>query len=340
MRPTTKDLAKAAGVSLATVDRVLNKRPGVQKRTVEKVNKAIEAIGFVRNVSAANLARSRSYRLRFLLPETGDQFLAQLSDGIREINEEMAADMVTASIHGIPHDDPQVTAEILGAISPDEAEGLAIMAPESPQVRDAMLRAAERGIGTVSLVSGHPSEARDSFVGIDNFAAGATAGRLMGRFLGERTGKIVVIAETLHARDSLERRNGFDEVITKDYPALLALPTLETRGESDRTRAVIERCFANHDDITGIYVLNSEARKPLQILENVEGSKQFVVIVHERTPFTENALRTGLVDAVIAQNPRHLVHKAIQILRAKADNRNVMPSVESTRINILLRENL
>lgn len=41
-RPTTKDLAKAAGVSRATVDRVLNSREGVAKRTVERVNHAIE----------------------------------------------------------------------------------------------------------------------------------------------------------------------------------------------------------------------------------------------------------------------------------------------------------
>ena len=40
MRPTTKDLAKAAGVSLATVDRVLNRRPGVRKETVDAVTAA------------------------------------------------------------------------------------------------------------------------------------------------------------------------------------------------------------------------------------------------------------------------------------------------------------
>ena len=42
LRPTTKDLAKAAGVSRATVDRVLNGREGVKKRTVDRVNDAIK----------------------------------------------------------------------------------------------------------------------------------------------------------------------------------------------------------------------------------------------------------------------------------------------------------
>ena len=71
LRPTTKDLAKAAGVSLATVDRVLNDRTGVRDDTVRRVTEAIEANGIIRNQSAANLARSRSYRFLFLLPRSG-----------------------------------------------------------------------------------------------------------------------------------------------------------------------------------------------------------------------------------------------------------------------------
>ena len=75
MRPTSKDLARAAGVSLATVDRVLNGRAGVRQPTVDAVNEAIARIGFVRNLSAANLARRRTYRFEYLLPRHGDQFI-------------------------------------------------------------------------------------------------------------------------------------------------------------------------------------------------------------------------------------------------------------------------
>ena len=69
MRPMTRDLASAVGVSRATVDRVLNERPGVHPKTIQAVNDAIEQLGFVRNLSAANLAKSRIYRFEFLLPE-------------------------------------------------------------------------------------------------------------------------------------------------------------------------------------------------------------------------------------------------------------------------------
>jgi len=45
-RPTVNDIAEAAGVSLATVDRVLNARRGVREKTVSRVNAAIEKLGY------------------------------------------------------------------------------------------------------------------------------------------------------------------------------------------------------------------------------------------------------------------------------------------------------
>ena len=78
MRPTVNDIAREAGVSLATVDRVLNDRPGVRAKTVEAVQEAIRRIGYVRDVAAANLARQRDYRLAFVLPDTDSQFIRTL----------------------------------------------------------------------------------------------------------------------------------------------------------------------------------------------------------------------------------------------------------------------
>ena len=58
MKPTVHDIARSAGVSLATVDRVLNGRPGVRSVTREKVEQAIVALGYVRDLAAANLAKA------------------------------------------------------------------------------------------------------------------------------------------------------------------------------------------------------------------------------------------------------------------------------------------
>ena len=69
MRPTVNDIAKEAGVSLATVDRVLNDRPGVRAKTVRAVQDAIVQLGYVRDVAAANLASAASAVLEVWLSE-------------------------------------------------------------------------------------------------------------------------------------------------------------------------------------------------------------------------------------------------------------------------------
>ncbi len=340
MRSTTKDVAIAAGVSLATVDRVLNDRAGVRHDTVDRVNKAIEKLGFTRNLVAANLARGKSYRFLFLLPRTGDQFLDGLISRIDEANLAFAGEMVQADVLRIHESDPHQIANLLGTIDHDQIDGVAIMAPESPQVRDAKARLAERGIDTVSFIAGQITSAHDDFVGIDNHAAGATAGRLMGRFSDRAPGKVLVIAETMLARDSLERRLGFDQVLNADYPHLSVLPSLETYGDKDRTRSVIQSAFSGHNGIAGIYILGSEARLPLEIALGAANSRKPVVIAHERTPFTEAALQSGQIDALITQDPGHLVRSAIRILRARKDRRGILTSQEKIRIEILIRENI
>ena len=340
MRPTTKDLAQAAGVSLATVDRVLNERPGVRKNTVVKVNQAIEKIGFTRNLAAASLARGKNFRFLFLLPRRGDLFLQELIAQIYEANSAFAAEMIRVEVVPISDDDPYKIAQLLAAYEPDMVDGIAIMAAETPQTRDAKARLIERGIEAVSFISGPGTSDNVHFVGIDNRAAGATAGRLMGRFSSARTGKILVIAETMLARDSLERRLGFDAVINTDYPRLIVLPSLETYGDSDRAARIIGASFANHPDIVGVYVPSSESRLPLTHLANQMINQKPVIVAHERTTYNEDGLRSDQIDALITQDTGHLVRSAIRILRAKCDRRHILASQERIRIEILLKENI
>ena len=340
MRPTTKDLAKAAGVSLATVDRVLNGRPGVRKKTVEAVNEAIERIGFERNLSAANLARGRSYRLEFLLPKQGDQFLDTLLDRVDEAQAAFAAEATFVRCRRVIENDPHQIAGLLGRITADDTDGVALMAPDSPQVRDAMLRLHERGVRVTALVSGHAGDLPVDFVGVDNAAAGATAGRLVGQFCSGRPGKILVVSDTMMTRDSGERRHGFDSIITADYPFLTALPTLETYGDPDRAGRIVATAFHTHDDIVAAYVLSSEARLSLEAIRGERDLSTLITLAHERTAYTEAMLMTRALDAVIAQNPGHLVRSAIRVLRARCDNREPLASQEMIRVEILLKENL
>ena len=111
--PTTKDLAKAAGVSRATVDRVLNGRDGVKQKTAERVKVAIRELSFVRNLQAANLARRRNYRFLFALPQARDEFVQQIVRHVEEATESFSADQVWATVQHINENDPHNISDFL-----------------------------------------------------------------------------------------------------------------------------------------------------------------------------------------------------------------------------------
>lgn len=339
-RPTTRDLARAAGVSLATVDRVLNQRPNVSSRSTKKVLAAIEQIGFVRNIAAANLAKSTAYQFRIVLPDTGDQYVAEIIREVGATNDALRTDLVTLDVALVPVEDPHAVSNYLATLDPDTTGGVAIMTPESPQVRDAITRLGERGIQVVQFLSGAEHRDNVDFVGIDNDAAGATAARLLGRFNGDRPGTIAVIAETMRAEDSIARRIGFDRVINTSFPHLRPLPSLETHADPERASRIIGRTLDYNRDIVGLYVMSPESRVPLLAATEHTDLGKLVTIVHERTPFSISALKKGDVDAIIAQNPGHAVRSAVRLLRARTDKREPVISQEQLRIEILLEDNL
>ena len=314
MRPTTKDLAEAAGVSLATIDRVLNERPNVSSKAARKVAEAIERIGFVRNPAAVALARNKTYRFRFVLPTSGDQYLAELIARVSEAKEALRTDSTEVEAEQIAMSDPHQVAKYLTGIDHDAVDGVAVMAPESPQVRDALLRLVERGVKVVQFLSGQERLESADYVGVDNFAAGATAGKIAGRFIGDRPGKIMVVAETMMALDSIQRRLGFDSIINAQFPHLVSLPSLETYADERRADLIIRRTLQHNPDTVAVYVLSSEARGPLTAVWNTQGGRPLTVIVHERTPFSEQALMDERIDAVIAQDPGHAVRSALRIM--------------------------
>ena len=340
MRPTAKDLAEAAGVSLATVDRVLNERPNVSAKAAQRVHEAIERIGFVRNPAAVVLARNKLYRFRFVLPSKGDQYLTELLERVREASQTLKSELTEVSVDQIPTDDPHQLSRHLASIEHEAVDGVAVMAPESPQVRDALSRLMFRGIHLVQFLSGQEKLETADFVGVDNFAAGATAGKIIGRFLGKEAGKVTIVAETMVARDSIERRRGFDSIINEQFPGLTNLPSLETYGDERRATAIIRQVLEHNPDIKAAYIMSPESRVPVTAITQHSGSRRIVIVVHERTPFSEEALRNDQIDTIIAQDPGHAVRSAIRIMRARTDEREPIASQEKIRIEVLLKENL
>ncbi|MCX2721787.1 LacI family DNA-binding transcriptional regulator [Roseibium salinum] len=339
-KPTVHDIAREAGVSLSTVDRVLNGRADVRPKNAERVKAAVERLGYVRDTHAANLAKQRRYKFVFVLPEGPNHFVETIVAAVREAGYAQASDRVDVAIMPVNAGDPHAIVARLQTLDLHSLDGVAIMVPETPQVRDAIAHIREAGIHVVAFVSDLPNSKCDHFVGIDNFSAGQTAGALLGKFLRNETGSILVVTNSMVARDSIERRYGMDEVVSRDFPRLRALPTIEFYDDPQRIRETLAHALTAHPDLKAVYSMGSGNAVMLDALRDNADVKDLVVIAHDLTAVTRQGLTDGEIDAVIAQNVGHLVRSALRVMRAKCDATVIFEAQEQIRIEIILRENL
>ena len=210
-RATVHDVARTAGVSLATVDRVLNARPGVRPETAEKVESAIKALDFRRDLSASLLARARDLRIMFLIPDGANAFMASLGDAVARRTRQTRNERLTLNIATYHALDSGALVARLDGLSGRQTDCAVVVAPDDPPVAKAIDNAARRGVAIITLVSDLPNSARRHFIGIDNQAAGRSAASLLGRFCP--AGKIGIIAGSLALRDHRERFEGFAGVM-------------------------------------------------------------------------------------------------------------------------------
>jgi len=340
VKPTVHDIAREAGVSLSTVDRVLNGRADVRPKNAERVKAAVEKLGYVRDTHAANLAKQRRYKFVFVLPEGPNHFVETIVLAVHEASIAQISDRVDVEVMQVNAADPHAVVDRLQTLNLSRLDGVAIMVPETPQVRDAIAHIKSAGIHVVAFVADLPNSRCDHFVGIDNFSAGQTAGALLGKFLRNEAGCILVVTNSMVARDSIERRFGLDEVLTRDFPRLKALPTIEFHDDPQRIHDTLAHAVAGHSDLKAVYSMGSGNAAMLDALRENADLSDLVVIAHDLTSVTRQGLADGEIDAVIAQNVGHLVRSALRVLRAKCDGTVIFEAQEQIRIEIVMRENL
>ena len=217
---TLRDIAREAGVSVATLDRVLHGRAGVREDTARRVRETIDRFGFRPSAAAARTgARAGSSKFAFVMPDGSNVFMQAISDNVAR-NVRLAE-----RPPGDRRDDPGRRLQPGGARQTleslaDRYDGIAVVALDHQSVRAAIDDLVAGGTFVVTLVSDVPGSRRHHYVGIDNVAAGRTAGSLIGRFVGARAGKVGVIAGSQSLRDHAERIFGFNQVMSLEYPQL------------------------------------------------------------------------------------------------------------------------
>eukprot|EP00903_Cladosiphon_okamuranus_P022431 g20633.t1 len=332
MRTTVSQIAREAGVSPATVDRVLNDRDGVRPRTRDIVLQVARKLGYFGPVDIEQ--PGLNIRLDFVLPAGSNSFMRTLKANLMQ--ESAARDDVTATLHEIEGFDPERLSAKLHELR-QRTDAVGLVALDHPQVREAINALAASGARIGTLVSDIPTVDKVGYVGVDNRAAGRLAGLLLGRFLPPGQHRVAVFVGSLAYRGHEEREMGVRAILSEDFPEIRIVGTAEVGDDRDRAYAETMR-FLERGDISGIYNIGSGNQGIARALREARREREIVFIGHDLTDATRLMLLDRTMDAVIDQNPRVEAREIVRLL-ASAVRGTVEPEY-MPRLQVVFKENI
>lgn len=338
-RPTIVDVARHAGVSTATVDRVLNGRQGVRPPTVLRVMRSAAELGYVEEEALSTVSPQALSNISFLLPAGTNRYLVHLGRSIIEHTSLFQKHGIKPTVEYIKSFSPEALASALQKHG-RSAEGIAFMALEHPAVREAVNKLAARGVPTVTLISDIANAQRSAYLGLDNRSTGRLAGYLISRFVGKAPAKVAMIAGSLSYRAHEEREMGFLHVLKESYSHIEVVGIREGHDDESMNYRQMRMLLSQHPDLAGIYNIGGGASGVGKAIKDARREHSLVFVGHGLTPDTRAFLIDGTMDAVITQNPNDTISRVARVFKNLRDGRPAEEEVAPLRSEVIFRDNL
>jgi LacI family transcriptional regulator len=340
-RPTIADLASASGVSVATVDRVLNRRMPVSADTARRVVLAAESIGY----HAAGLLRRRHdeapvRRFGFLLQKRGDEFYQRLA---AQLGAETAAQTNFRGKSVIEFVDdiaPSIIAARIRQMS-QRADALAVVAVDHPLVNEAVGEAVANGKPVFTLLSDLTSPARAGYLGVDTRKAGRTAAWAISRLTPRKHGKIGILLGSHRYLSQQLAEISFRSYMRENSQEFQILEPLVNLDDGRIAYEAVADMTGSNPDLIGIYVCGGGMEGLVKALREETPGRRPIAVCNELIAATRAALIEGVVDMVLG-TPIAALSARIVAVMARACEGVSLEGMEQILLpaDIYIRENI
>ena len=308
-----KVVALQAGVSVATVDRVIKQRGGVHANTVRRVMQALDELA--RQSTQVGLS-GRKFMLDVLMVAP-----RRFTDAVRAALEAELPSLHPAVLRSRFHLHETLEVDgivdLLERIRKNGSHGVLLKAPDVPAVAEAVNRLAAAGIPVVTLVTDLPGSARRSYVGMDNRAAGETAAYLIGQWLGGRKQQVLVTLSSNRFHGEEAREIGFRRALRERHRHLTVVEVSEGHGIDGATGALVRDALAAHPGIAAVYSIGGGNAAIVQAFSKA-GRRCRVFIGHDLDADNVALLKAGAIHAVLHHDLGQDMRRACQeVMRAQ-----------------------
>lgn len=293
------ELAVAAGVSVATVDRALNGREAVAEDTRARIAEAAQRIGHPAAWRLAGHAPGPALReLRFgvVLHKQGQDFYKAFAEELQRAIPLVPGVKAKLLLEFSTSQSPAEMAAALRAMA-GRCDVLAATAVNHPEVTAAVEELRGGGLRVIALLSEFAQGFRAGYIGLNNLKIGRSAGWITGLSARE-PGKALLFVGGHRWHGHELRETGFRSYLREAAPQLEVLETrvnLETRQLTyDATRTALAR----HTDLRGIYVAGGGMEGAIAALREARPAGAVTLTVSALTPESRRALAEGVVTLV------------------------------------------
>ena len=310
-----KVVALQAGVSIATVERVVRGGAGVHASTVRRVLQAQEELAR-QSVQVGLSGKKFMIDVLMVAPR-------RFTDSVRQALEAELPSLHPAVLRTRFHLhetlEVERIVELLERIRKNGSHGVLLKAPDLPPISAAVARLTEANIPVVTLVTDLPGSRRSTYVGMDNRAAGETAAYLIGQWLGSARQKVLVTLSSNRYHGEEEREVGFRRALRERHRNLGIVEVSEGHGIDGATGPQVAQALLEHPGIAGVYSIGGGNAAIVEAFAQA-GRRCKVFIGHDLDADNLALLRAGAIQAVLhhdlGQDMRRACHDILRALGA------------------------
>jgi ribose transport system substrate-binding protein len=281
-------------------------------------------------------AEKRLPRITVVPKAVSHQFWLTVEKGVRRAGAQLKLDIEWNGPASESEFSRQI--QIVEAAINKQVDGIALAPSEGKALTSVVERAYAAGIPVTIFDSAIDTQQFLSFVGSDNFAAGALAARAMGQAIG--TGMVAMLSNAPGSFSTIAREDGFRQTLAKEFPGIKVVAEQFSHSDRARARANAENFLTAHPMLKGLFGSTdpsaSGAALAVKAREKVGKVK---VIAFDLSPAILEDLQVGAVQAMVIQDPEAMGFQAVATLQQKITGQVVRKKIEIPA-QVVTKENL
>ena len=303
---TIKDIAKRAGVSVGTVDRVLHKRPNVSESALEKVNKVLEEINYKPNMYASALAANRYCTFYIIMPKhESEAYWNEVEEGIEHAMEQRRDFNVTTKIVHYNRLKNEIFQSACEQCTNAQPDGVVLVPSTIDVTRDFAHKMHEKNIPFILLDSYIPELKPLSFYGQDSFQSGYFAARML-MLIASKENDIMLMKQTRQGRvvskQQDNRETGFRHYMHDHFPNINIIEVdLPLEEEKEDYNKRLENFFSKNSKIHHCITFTSKAHIVGEFLQRTN-RRNIQIMGYDMVKKNAECMRRGSISFLIAQH--------------------------------------